>query len=111
MELDIEKMHTNRLEILHGGVIASMTDLGGSLAVASKGLYSTGVSTDINSKLGSYSLDLCRIFSCVIILLTKKMMTDSSKSNLQYLTCRLVVKSETRSQLYVFIRLYGRAIL
>ncbi|KAJ5788430.1 Thioesterase superfamily [Penicillium paradoxum] len=47
-ELDIEKQHTNRLNILHGGTIASMVDLGGSLAVASRGLFSTGVSTDLN---------------------------------------------------------------
>ncbi|KAL3475304.1 HotDog domain-containing protein [Aspergillus californicus] len=47
-ELDIEKDHTNRLSILHGGTIASMVDLGGSLAVASRGLYATGVSTDLN---------------------------------------------------------------
>src|SRR2546423_7449242 len=47
-ELDIEKEHTNRLGILHGGTIASMVDLGGSLAVASRGLFSTGVSTDLN---------------------------------------------------------------
>jgi len=46
--LPIEKHHTNRLSILHGGTIASMVDLGGSLAVASRGLYSTGVSTDLN---------------------------------------------------------------
>ncbi|KAL5333176.1 HotDog domain-containing protein [Aspergillus crustosus] len=47
-ELDIEKEHTNRLSILHGGAIASMVDLGGSLAVASRGLFATGVSTDLN---------------------------------------------------------------
>ncbi|KAI3321139.1 Thioesterase/thiol ester dehydrase-isomerase [Xylariaceae sp. AK1471] len=47
-ELDITKDHTNRLKILHGGTIASMVDLGGSLAVASTGLYATGVSTDLN---------------------------------------------------------------
>ncbi|KAL3441893.1 HotDog domain-containing protein [Aspergillus insuetus] len=47
-ELDIQKEHTNRLNILHGGTIASMVDLGGSLAVASRGLYATGVSTDLN---------------------------------------------------------------
>lgn len=47
-ELDIQKDHTNRLKILHGGTIASMVDLGGSLAVASMGLYATGVSTDMN---------------------------------------------------------------
>ncbi|KAJ0422560.1 HotDog domain-containing protein [Aspergillus carlsbadensis] len=47
-ELNIQKEHTNRLNILHGGTIASMVDLGGSLAVASCGLYATGVSTDLN---------------------------------------------------------------
>jgi acyl-coenzyme A thioesterase 13 len=47
-EIDIQKEHTNRLNILHGGTIASMTDLGGSLAVASRGLFSTGVSTDLS---------------------------------------------------------------
>ncbi|KAB5582937.1 HotDog domain-containing protein [Coniochaeta sp. 2T2.1] len=47
-ELDIQQEHTNRLNIIHGGTIASMVDLGGSLAVASKGLYATGVSTDLN---------------------------------------------------------------
>jgi acyl-coenzyme A thioesterase 13 len=40
----------NRLNILHGGTIASMVDLGGSLAVASRGLFATGVSTDLNGK-------------------------------------------------------------
>ncbi|EGD89431.2 esterase [Trichophyton mentagrophytes] len=44
----------NRLGILHGGTIASMVDLGGSLAVASHGLFATGVSTDLNvTYLGS----------------------------------------------------------
>ncbi|KAF1959841.1 esterase [Byssothecium circinans] len=47
-ELDIAKEHTNRLQILHGGTLASLTDLGGSLAVASRGLFSTGVSTDLS---------------------------------------------------------------
>ncbi|KAL9618757.1 MAG: hypothetical protein Q9160_006551 [Pyrenula sp. 1 TL-2023] len=47
-ELPIEKHHTNRLGILHGGVLASMVDLGGSLALASRGLFHTGVSTDLN---------------------------------------------------------------
>ena len=47
-ELDVQKEHTNRLGILHGGTIASMVDLGGSFAVASRGLFATGVSTDLN---------------------------------------------------------------
>ncbi|KAK0709912.1 HotDog domain-containing protein [Lasiosphaeria miniovina] len=53
-ELEITKDHTNRLKILHGGTIASMVDLGGSLAVASMGLHATGVSTDMNSKSLTY---------------------------------------------------------
>ncbi|KAK0708573.1 HotDog domain-containing protein [Lasiosphaeris hirsuta] len=52
--LQIKKHHTNRLGILHGGTIASMVDLGGSLAVASMGHFATGVSTDMNiTYLGS----------------------------------------------------------
>ncbi|KPM39592.1 hypothetical protein AK830_g6953 [Neonectria ditissima] len=47
-ELDIHKDHTNRLQTIHGGTIASMVDLGGSLAVASTGRFATGVSTDLN---------------------------------------------------------------
>ncbi|KKA26143.1 hypothetical protein TD95_003645 [Thielaviopsis punctulata] len=47
-ELHIQKQHTNRLSIIHGGTIASIVDLGGSLAVASTGRFATGVSTDIN---------------------------------------------------------------
>ncbi|ODH48388.1 hypothetical protein GX48_05480 [Paracoccidioides brasiliensis] len=42
------RLAKNRLGILHGGTIASMVDLGGSLAVASRGLFATGVSTDLN---------------------------------------------------------------
>ncbi|KAL2891126.1 putative esterase C31F10.02 [Ceratocystis lukuohia] len=47
-ELAIQQQHTNRMTNLHGGTIASIVDLGGSLAVASTGRFSTGVSTDIN---------------------------------------------------------------
>ncbi|RBR15310.1 hypothetical protein FVER53590_01799 [Fusarium verticillioides] len=47
-ELDIQKEHTNRLQTIHGGTLASLVDLGGSLAVASSGRFATGVSTDLN---------------------------------------------------------------
>ncbi|KAM0322534.1 hypothetical protein ACHAQA_009381 [Verticillium albo-atrum] len=47
-ELDIQKEHTNRLKTIHGGTLASLVDLGGSLAVASTGRFATGVSTDLN---------------------------------------------------------------
>ncbi|OBW64600.1 MAG: Heme peroxidase [Aureobasidium pullulans] len=46
--LEPRLLNGNRLNILHGGTIASMVDLGGSLAVASRGLFATGVSTDLN---------------------------------------------------------------
>jgi acyl-coenzyme A thioesterase 13 len=38
----------NRLKTIHGGTLASLVDLGGSLAVASTGRFATGVSTDLN---------------------------------------------------------------
>ncbi|KAG0657761.1 hypothetical protein C6P46_006228 [Rhodotorula mucilaginosa] len=38
----------NRLQGLHGGVIASLVDTMGSLALASRGLYMTGVSIDMS---------------------------------------------------------------
>ncbi|KAG6031989.1 hypothetical protein E4U41_007350 [Claviceps citrina] len=47
-ELAIHKDHTNRLNIIHGGTLASLVDLGGSLAVASTGRFSTGLTTDLN---------------------------------------------------------------
>lgn len=47
-ELPIEKHHTNRLGILHGATLATLVDTSGSLAVASRGLYATGVSTDLS---------------------------------------------------------------
>ncbi|KAI8638019.1 esterase [Parasitella parasitica] len=47
-EFRVEKQHLNRLESVHGGLLATVVDVGGSLAIASKGLFATGVSTDIN---------------------------------------------------------------
>ncbi|KAI9255145.1 putative PaaI_thioesterase family protein [Phascolomyces articulosus] len=47
-EFTVEKQHLNRLQSVHGGLLATVVDIGGSLALASKGLYATGVSTDIN---------------------------------------------------------------
>ncbi|CAG8781433.1 10826_t:CDS:2, partial [Gigaspora rosea] len=53
-EILIQAQHLNRLKIAHGGMIASLVDVCGSLAVASKGMHHTGVSTDINvSYIGS----------------------------------------------------------
>ncbi|KAI7890782.1 esterase [Mucor mucedo] len=47
-EFQVEKTHLNRLDSVHGGLLATVVDIGGSLAIASKGLFATGVSTDIN---------------------------------------------------------------
>ncbi|KAG2010013.1 hypothetical protein CC2G_012872 [Coprinopsis cinerea AmutBmut pab1-1] len=47
--LKIEQYNTNRVGTVHGGLILSLTDTLGSLAVASKGHFMTGVSTDIGT--------------------------------------------------------------
>lgn len=56
-EFPLMTFFQNRLQIIHGGTIASMVDLGGSLAVASRGLFATGVSTDLN---GEFDSTACR---------------------------------------------------
>ncbi|KAI8073285.1 HotDog domain-containing protein [Gongronella butleri] len=48
LEFEVENYHLNRLGSVHGGLLATVVDMGGSLALASKGLFATGVSTDIN---------------------------------------------------------------
>ncbi|CAM0140692.1 hypothetical protein VKS41_007950 [Umbelopsis sp. WA50703] len=47
-QFKVEKHHLNRLKSVHGGLLSTVVDIGGSLAVASKGLFATGVSTDLN---------------------------------------------------------------
>jgi len=47
--LRIEPYNVNRVGTVHGGLIMSLTDTLGSLAVASHGQYMTGVSTDIST--------------------------------------------------------------
>ncbi|RUP45809.1 hypothetical protein BC936DRAFT_147707 [Jimgerdemannia flammicorona] len=49
-EFVVEKKHLNRVETVHGGLVSTVmqVDVGGSLAVASQGLFATGVSTDLN---------------------------------------------------------------
>ncbi|KAF6751935.1 thioesterase thiol ester dehydrase-isomerase [Ephemerocybe angulata] len=47
--LKVEQYNTNRVGTVHGGLILSLTDTLGSLAVASKGHFMTGVSTDIGT--------------------------------------------------------------
>ena len=49
VSLKVEQSNTNRVGTVHGGLILSLTDTLGSLAVASKGHYMTGVSTDIGT--------------------------------------------------------------
>jgi len=47
--LKIERSHVNRNMTLHGGVILSLTDTLGSLALTTRGYWQTGVSTDISA--------------------------------------------------------------
>jgi len=49
VSLKIEPYNLNRVETVHGGLILSMTDTLGSLALATKGQYMTGVSVDIGT--------------------------------------------------------------
>ncbi|KAI5988381.1 thioesterase thiol ester dehydrase-isomerase [Pisolithus albus] len=45
--LEIQSHNLNRVGTVHGGLLLSLTDTLGSLAVASRGHYMTGVSTDV----------------------------------------------------------------
>ncbi|KAF8583329.1 thioesterase thiol ester dehydrase-isomerase [Ramaria rubella] len=47
--LKIEDYNLNRVRTVHGGLLTSLTDTLGSLAVATKGQFMTGVSTDIGT--------------------------------------------------------------
>ncbi|KAJ7044141.1 HotDog domain-containing protein [Mycena alexandri] len=47
--LKVEPYNLNRVVPVHGGLILSLTDTAGSLAVATKGQFMTGVSTDIGT--------------------------------------------------------------
>ncbi|KAG5719652.1 hypothetical protein E4T56_gene1912 [Termitomyces sp. T112] len=49
VSLKIEQSNINRVGTVHGGLISSLTDTLGSLAVATKGQYMTGVSTDLGT--------------------------------------------------------------
>ncbi|RUS27173.1 LOW QUALITY PROTEIN: hypothetical protein BC938DRAFT_483626 [Jimgerdemannia flammicorona] len=57
----------NRVETVHGGLVSTVVDVGGSLAVASQGLFATGVSTDLNvtfvapAKLGEKDAQLVKL--------------------------------------------------
>ncbi|KAF9087859.1 hypothetical protein BGX23_007824 [Mortierella sp. AD031] len=47
-ELQVEKQHLNRLGGCHGGLLSTIVDIGGSLAIAAEDMHATGVSTDLN---------------------------------------------------------------
>ncbi|KAF9200566.1 hypothetical protein BGZ49_009186 [Haplosporangium sp. Z 27] len=47
-ELQVEKQHLNRLGGCHGGLLSTIVDIGGSLAIAAEEMQATGVSTDLN---------------------------------------------------------------
>jgi hypothetical protein len=79
----------NRLNILHGGTLACMVDLGGSLAVASRGLFATGVSTDLSGKAIYHRADYDELSSAIVVL------TLCSQS----LTSPLAARSEISSKL------------
>lgn len=53
-ELTVDNAHLNRLGSVHGGVVSTLVDVGGSLALASRGMFMTGVTTDMSSTFMSH---------------------------------------------------------
>ncbi|CAG8850716.1 9422_t:CDS:2, partial [Gigaspora margarita] len=47
-EILIQEHHLNRIKSIHGGMLALLTDVCGSLAVYSKGMHHAGVSIDLS---------------------------------------------------------------
>ncbi|KAJ1814244.1 hypothetical protein LPJ56_004906 [Coemansia sp. RSA 2599] len=47
-EIQVEKGHLNAIGGTHGGWLSTLVDVGGSLAIASHGFNTTGVSTDLS---------------------------------------------------------------
>ncbi|KAL4066393.1 HotDog domain-containing protein [Scleroderma yunnanense] len=47
--LEIQSSNLNRVGTVHGGLLLSLTDTLGSLAVASRGHFMTGLSTDVTT--------------------------------------------------------------
>jgi len=67
--LRLEEYNLNRNSLLHGGLILSLTDTMGSLAVATHGQYMTGVSTDIGTsflKPGGRAGDIIHVRGTVV---------------------------------------------
>ncbi|GMM52294.1 hypothetical protein DASB73_032570 [Starmerella bacillaris] len=49
LRLPIQFIHSNRLQSVHGGLLSSLVDIGGSLSISTKGLFKTGVSVEIQT--------------------------------------------------------------
>ncbi|KAG0321424.1 hypothetical protein BGZ99_003936 [Dissophora globulifera] len=47
-ELEVAPHHLNRLGGCHGGLLSTIVDVGGTLAIAADGMHATGISTDIS---------------------------------------------------------------
>ncbi|KAF9328513.1 hypothetical protein BG006_008303 [Podila minutissima] len=45
---DAQTLSGNRLGGCHGGLLSTIVDIGGSLAIAAENMHATGVSTDLN---------------------------------------------------------------
>ncbi|KAG0230781.1 hypothetical protein BGW42_000755 [Actinomortierella wolfii] len=64
-QLEVGPQHLNRLGGCHGGLLSTIVDVGGSLAIASENMHSTGVSTDLNISFvsGAKQGDILSIYS------------------------------------------------
>ncbi|KAJ9074895.1 hypothetical protein DSO57_1001882 [Entomophthora muscae] len=97
-QFNVEKIHLNRLKGIHGGFVSTLVDIGGSLAIAAKGMFSTGVSTDISvSFLSKATLD---------DVVTMRSRCDKLGKSMAYTTTELLKRNpETQAEEIVA---YGR---
>ncbi|KAJ9068409.1 hypothetical protein DSO57_1028985 [Entomophthora muscae] len=81
-KLKVEDIHLNPHKSMHGGFISSLVDIGGSLAIAAKGMFATGVSTDISATfLGK---------SAVGDIITMRSRCDKLGKSMAYTTTELL---------------------
>ena len=82
----------NRAGTLHGGLIMTLVDSVGSLAVASKGWYNTGISTDINAtfvKPGGRMGDKVTVLGEVVGMGTFGTLTQARRWRTRALNCAI----------------------
>ncbi|KAG0027756.1 hypothetical protein BGZ82_008783 [Podila clonocystis] len=95
-ELEVAHQHLNRLGGCHGGLLSTIVDIGGSLAIAAENMHATGVSTDLNvsfvsgAKLG----DKLIIASPMLCYFTPNSHCDKIGGTLAYTTVEITANGK-----------------